>query len=180
VIEMVEQERPDSPDTDEIPVQTPAPASPAESGWPGAGSERAMENRPERAGETGPATTTKPVTRPGSTPVTGKSQEYRKVRRTRFSGLWVGATIAAVVLLILLVFIIQNSQQAAISFFGAHWHLPLGVSLLLAAICGVLLVAIPGYGRIIQLRRALRRTTTDTPAAPSPRREKDAGHSAQV
>lgn len=183
---MVEQERPDSPDTDEIPVQTPAPASPAAAGRPVVGSERTMENQPTQAGDparSGPVTTrpdTKPVTRPATAPVAGRSQEYRKVRRTRFSGLWVGATIAAVVLLILLVFIIQNGQQAAISFFGAHWHLPLGVSLLLAAICGVLLVAIPGYGRIIQLRRALRRTTAATPTAPAPRREKDAGHSAQV
>jgi uncharacterized integral membrane protein len=80
------------------------------------------------------------------------------MRRTRISGLWVGLTIAAVVLLVLLVFIIENGQRVDISFFGAHGHLPLGVALLLAAICGVLLVAVPGYGRIMQLRRALRKT----------------------
>jgi uncharacterized integral membrane protein len=78
------------------------------------------------------------------------------VRRTRISGLWVGVTVAALVLLVLLVFIIQNGQSVTISFFGGHLHLPLGVALLLAAICGVLLLAIPGYGRIIQLRRAIR------------------------
>ncbi len=44
-----------------------------------------------------------------------------------------------------------------ISYFGAHGHLPLGVALLLAAVLGVLLVVIPGAGRIIQLRRTARR-----------------------
>ncbi len=44
-----------------------------------------------------------------------------------------------------------------ISFFGAHGHLPLGVALLLAAVLGVLLVVIPGTGRIIQLRMVARR-----------------------
>ncbi|HEY3606385.1 MAG TPA: lipopolysaccharide assembly protein LapA domain-containing protein [Pseudonocardiaceae bacterium] len=80
-----------------------------------------------------------------------------EVRRTRISGLWVGVTVAAIVLLVLLVFIIQNGQSVTISIFGGSLHLPLGVALLLAAICGVLLVAVPGYGRIFQLRRAVRR-----------------------
>jgi len=48
-------------------------------------------------------------------------------------------------------------QSVTISIFGGSLHLPLGVALLLAAICGVLLVAVPGYGRIFQLRRAVRR-----------------------
>lgn len=43
---------------------------------------------------------------------------------------------------------------------GAHTHLPLGVALLLAAVCGVLLVAIPGTGRILQLRVTARRNHT--------------------
>lgn len=80
-----------------------------------------------------------------------------RVRRTRMGGLWVGLTLAAVVLLLLLVFILENGQQASISYFGAHGHLPLGVALLLAAVAGVLLVSIPGTVRIIQLRRTARR-----------------------
>ena len=93
-------------------------------------------------------------------------QPYEKIRRTKFSGLWVGVTVAAIVLLVLLVFIIENSQTVDVGFFGAHWHLSLGVAMLLAAIGGILLVAIPGYGRIIQLRRGLRKATKPTPVAP--------------
>jgi uncharacterized integral membrane protein len=79
------------------------------------------------------------------------------VRRTRVGGLWVGLALSAVVLLLLLVFILENEQRADISYFGVHGHLPLGVALLLAAVAGALLVIIPGTGRIIQLRLTARR-----------------------
>ena len=38
----------------------------------------------------------------------------------------------AVVLLLLLIFILQNGTQVSVSYLGAHGHLPLGVALLLA------------------------------------------------
>lgn len=93
----------------------------------------------------------------GETGVTPPAAERLRLKRTRISGLWVGITVAAVVLLLLLVFIVQNNTYVTIYFFGWGGDFPLGVALLLAAICGVLLVAVPGYGRIIQLRRAARR-----------------------
>jgi uncharacterized integral membrane protein len=79
------------------------------------------------------------------------------VRRTRMGGWWVASALFALVLLLLLIFILENGQRADIGFLGAHGHLPLGIALLLAAILGVLLVVIPGTGRIIQLRMAARR-----------------------
>jgi uncharacterized integral membrane protein len=81
--------------------------------------------------------------------------------RTRFSGLYVGLVLAALVLIFLLVFILQNLVLVRIEFLGFAGEVPLGVSLLLAAIAGVLLVAIPGTGRILQLRRAARRGDRD-------------------
>lgn len=75
-----------------------------------------------------------------------------RVKRTRMGGLWVAGAGSALVLLLLLIFILENGQRVSISYFGAHGHMPLGVALLLAAVLGVLLVAIPGTGRIIQLR----------------------------
>jgi lipopolysaccharide assembly protein A len=90
------------------------------------------------------------------------------VRRTRVGGLWVGLGLAAVVLLFLLVFILENGQQADVAYFGAHGHLPLGIALLLAGVAGALLVIIPGTGRIIQLRQAARRHHGTDAAAPAP------------
>jgi uncharacterized integral membrane protein len=142
VIDMAETQRPDVPDTDQIPVQAD----------PGAPATASSGEQPTGQQPTDPNV-------PAAKPQPGQ-EHFRKVRRTRTSGMWVTLTLAAIVLLVLLVFILENGQQVNISFFGAHGHLPLGVALLLAAICGVLLVAIPGYGRILQLRRALRRSTS--------------------
>lgn len=58
----------------------------------------------------------------------------------------------ALVLLFLLIFILQNGQRSDVYFLGAHGHLPMGVALLLAAVFGVLLVALPTLVRITQLR----------------------------
>jgi len=81
----------------------------------------------------------------------------QEIKRTRVSGLWIGATLSAVVLLFLLIFILQNNVPTPIRFLGIEGTLPVGVALLFAAVLGVLLVAIPGYLRILQLRRAARR-----------------------
>ncbi len=80
-----------------------------------------------------------------------------KIRRTRTSGLWVSVGFFAVVLLLLLIFILQNGAKVDISYMGAHGHLPLGVALLLSAVCGVLLVVLAGAARISQLRTVARR-----------------------
>ncbi len=90
-------------------------------------------------------------------PVPAEAPPQHVVRRTRVGGVWVASALFAVVLLLLLIFILENGQRANISFFGAHGHLPLGVALLLGAVLGVLLVVIPGTGRIIQLRMVARR-----------------------
>jgi|HubBroStandDraft_5_1064220.scaffolds.fasta_scaffold58053_1 putative membrane protein len=79
------------------------------------------------------------------------------VRRTRTGGAWVTLALGALILVLLLIFILQNGHRVDVSFLGAHGHLPLGVAMLLAAVGGILLVAIPGTGRIMQLRRTARR-----------------------
>lgn len=79
------------------------------------------------------------------------------VARTRTGGLWTGLILSAVVLVFLLVFILQNLAVVTIYFLGFTFSLPIGVALLLAAVAGLLLVAIPGGLRILQLRRVARR-----------------------
>ncbi len=76
---------------------------------------------------------------------------------TRSGGLWTGLILSAVVGIFLLVFILQNNVPIEINFLGFSGSLPTGVALLLAAIAGLLLVAIPGGLRIMQLRRAAKR-----------------------
>jgi uncharacterized integral membrane protein len=83
----------------------------------------------------------------------------RPTGRTRISGVWVGVIIGVVVLVLDLVFIIQNSQSVKVSFFSGSVHMPLGVALLLAAVGGVLLAGIVTSLRIWQLRHRLHQSS---------------------
>lgn len=82
---------------------------------------------------------------------------YEQVKHTRSAALWTGLVGGAVVLLLLLVFIVQNQQNTEINLIFWTATLPLGVSLLIAAIGGALLVGLAGALRILQLRRAAKK-----------------------
>jgi uncharacterized integral membrane protein len=97
-----------------------------------------------------------PPTAPTPRPPAGLTSRGR-VRTTRVSAAWVGLIVAALVLIALLIFIAQNSKTVAIHYFGFNGNVSLAIALLLAAVAGVLLVAIPGTGRILQLRHALKK-----------------------
>jgi uncharacterized integral membrane protein len=80
------------------------------------------------------------------------------LRRSRASTLWVGVVVFAGVLVLLLIFILQNTQPVEVSYFGFAGTVPLAVAMLLAAIAGVLLAATAGALRIFQLRRRVPRS----------------------
>lgn len=80
-----------------------------------------------------------------------------KPPRTRLSRTFSGLVAGAVVLILLLIFILQNTETVKISYLGANGHLSLGVALLLAAVGGALLAGLLGAARIAQLRRHARR-----------------------
>ena len=115
-----------------------------------------LKPEPLAPGPTAPEQTAPPPTAPAQT-APAQALPQHKIRRTRISGLWVSVGFFAVILLLLLIFILQNGTKVDISFMGAHGHLPLGVALLLSAVCGVLLVVLAGAARISQLRTVARR-----------------------
>jgi putative membrane protein len=80
-----------------------------------------------------------------------------RVKATRASGLWIGLISAAVLAVLFLIFIAQNSEKVTIHFLGFDGELSLAISLLLSAVIGALVVAVPGIVRITQLRHALRK-----------------------
>lgn len=77
--------------------------------------------------------------------------------RTRTSAAFQGLVAGAIVLILLLIFILENTQSVKVSYIGASGHLSLGVALLLAAVGGGLLVGILGAARIAQVRRHAKR-----------------------
>ena len=132
---------------------------------------RASSNRPATGpAQAGPAPAGPVTTAPDAGPPSRVLPQH-KLRRTRIGGIWLASALFAVVLLLLLIFILENGNKVEISYFGAHGHMPLGVALLLAAVLGILLVVIPGTARIVQLRITARRhrradaTATATPVS---------------
>lgn len=95
--------------------------------------------------------------RPASDVPTAGLDSKGRVKRTRASGLWVGVISAAVLAVLFLVFIAQNSEKVTIHFLGFDGRLSLAIALLLSAVIGALVVAVPGIVRIAQLRHALRK-----------------------
>jgi uncharacterized integral membrane protein len=82
-----------------------------------------------------------------------------RVGRTRAGGIWVAVVVALAVLAILLVFILQNLSDATVNFLGFSGTLPLAVAMLLSAVAGGLFVGLVCAARILQLRRAARRSS---------------------
>ncbi len=76
---------------------------------------------------------------------------------TRISGMRTGLIVGIALLVLVMIFIIQNAHAVNVSFLGAHLRLSLAVALFLAAIGGALLMAAAGTARIAQLRRIMRR-----------------------
>jgi uncharacterized integral membrane protein len=93
-------------------------------------------------------------------------QRPHRLPRSRAGGLWVVLVAFALVLLLLMIFVLQNGGRFDVYYLGAHGRLPMGVALLLAAIFGVLLVAVPTGVRIGQLRLIAARHRSRTAVAP--------------
>lgn len=89
------------------------------------------------------------------------------LRRSRTSSVWLAIALFAVLLLLLIIFIAQNTQSVAISFLGWDGQAPLAVSLLAAALVGIVLTLAAGSLRIMQLRRRVRRGRQGQPVTRS-------------
>ncbi|MBE7159627.1 MAG: DUF1049 domain-containing protein [Williamsia herbipolensis] len=88
---------------------------------------------------------------------TDVKQALAEVKHTRTKSAWVGIIVGAIVLILLLVFIVQNLDKQEIQLFFWQVNLPQGVSLLIAAIAGALITAVVGGARMFQVRRAVRK-----------------------
>jgi uncharacterized integral membrane protein len=91
---------------------------------------------------------------PTSTPTTKDP-----LRGSRTSGVWVAVVALALLLVVLVVFIAQNTQDVHVSFLGWDGQAPLAVALLIAAIVGIAVTAVAGTLRILQLRHRVRKSS---------------------
>ena len=83
-----------------------------------------------------------------------------RVPRTRTGAAWIGICVAALLFVVLIVFMLQNTSRVQVSFLGMHGNLPLAMALLVAAVGSAILTMVVGAARITQLRRLSRRRRT--------------------
>jgi uncharacterized integral membrane protein len=76
---------------------------------------------------------------------------------TRTGAAWVGICVSALLFVVLIVFMLQNTRSVEVSFVGMHGSLPLALALLIAAVGSAILTMVVGAARITQLRRLSRR-----------------------
>ncbi|MCB0924497.1 MAG: DUF1049 domain-containing protein [Mycobacterium sp.] len=90
----------------------------------------------------------------GDTPSPAQTSD---VTFTRAGALWVSLVLGFLVLIVLLIFITQNTESTEFAFLVWRWNLPLGVAILLSAVLGGLITALVSAARMFQLRRAAKR-----------------------
>jgi uncharacterized integral membrane protein len=77
--------------------------------------------------------------------------------RTRTGTAWVGICAAALLSIVLIIFMLQNTRSVRVDFLWMDGSLPLALALLIAAVGAALLTMVVGAARITQLRLLARR-----------------------
>lgn len=108
-----------------------------------------MSNGPDRPTEVSPEP---PAVGAPTQPTPTRSSQH-----TRTGAAWFGSCLAAVVLVVLIVFMLQNTGTVEVTFLWLHGTLPLALALLVASVGTAIATMIVGAARITQLRRQSRR-----------------------
>ncbi len=105
-----------------------------------------------------PATPSQPPAKPAHPAKAGTTPPREPaIGFTRAGALWSSLIAGFLIMILLLIFITQNTATTDFTFLGWHWTLPLGVAILLAAVVGGLITVAVGTARILQLRRAAKK-----------------------
>jgi lipopolysaccharide assembly protein A len=108
----------------------------------------AVESRPEPISS--PKAEPRMMTPPGRVP------------RTRTSATWIGICAAAIAVVALIIFMMQNTANVEVTFLWMHGTLPLALALLIAGVGVTMLAMIVGTLRITQLRRLFARRSGES------------------
>lgn len=141
----------------------PSPGEPTVPGW-AADDARAPEplgeyvpgdrEHPREASAQPPATSSS-----GPRPATGSSPVQAPPRQGPGIAVstWVALILGAVILVLVLVFILQNNVTADFNFLGWSFELPLGIAMLFATIAGLLVMALFGSALLVRSARRARK-----------------------
>jgi len=111
------------------------------------------ETRPE--GQATDSEPTQPASEPAAPATTASTAD--PLRASRTSGLWIAVAASGIVLVLLIIFIVQNTDPVSVRFLGWEGETPLAVAMMVATAAGLFLATIVGSLRILQLRRRIKR-----------------------
>jgi uncharacterized integral membrane protein len=92
---------------------------------------------------------------PVSAGPTGRASKAPK--QTLAGRVWVALGVAAILLILVIIFIAENTKSITISFLGLHGHISEALALLLAVVVGIIITLLVGSARILQLSLEVRR-----------------------
>jgi uncharacterized integral membrane protein len=98
-----------------------------------------------------------PAEKPAEKPAEHSADRRDPLRGSRTSGVYAAVIGLAVVLILLIIFIAQNTRRTTVSFLWLDGQVPVAVALLIAAAAGLFLALLASALRILQLRRRVRR-----------------------
>ncbi|MFG1816859.1 lipopolysaccharide assembly LapA domain-containing protein [Kribbella sp. NPDC049174] len=79
-----------------------------------------------------------------------------RVPRTRISSVWLGICAAVVGLVVLIIFMLQNTGSVEVNFLWMEGSLPLALALFIAGVGTTIVATTIGAARMTQLRRLVR------------------------
>jgi uncharacterized integral membrane protein len=84
-------------------------------------------------------------------------REPIKVTPTRTSAMWLGVWAGVLVVILLIIFVAQNTASVEINFLWMSGRISLALAMLIAGVAGAIVAMAVAAARIIQLRRMVRR-----------------------
>jgi uncharacterized integral membrane protein len=130
----------------------PADSSPGSPAGASPGPSTGLEPSPDLAPP--PAVPEQPF---GVSDETTVRRERIKVPWTRTSAAWLGIWAGVAALILLIIFVAQNTANVQINFLWMSGHFSLAVALLVAGVCGAIIAMAVAAARIVQLRRLVHR-----------------------
>lgn len=98
-----------------------------------------------------PATTTE------TSPATTTDTTDGKVKGSFAASTWIALIVGFLLLIVLIIFILQNQHEVPLNFLNWSVEFPAGVTYLICAIAGALIMALVGGWRMFELRRQVRK-----------------------
>ena len=102
-----------------------------------------------------------PPSAPSASPLNGAEPTTpipQPAARSRLGSVWAGLWAAAVLAILLIIFMVQNTRDTRVAYFGLSGTTSLSVALLIAAVGGIVLTLLVGTARLTQLRRRAQRS----------------------